>query len=109
MAGPHQLWVLDLEKDDVDAIDVFTTDGQLSQDKFVVLKDPKGLFGFQNGVPLVRKDVLTREGPAFAQTLNAVSALLTTSEMRHMNAAMSIGAKSPTAVADQFLRSHRLK
>jgi osmoprotectant transport system substrate-binding protein len=98
-----------LERDAVDAIDVFTTDGQLSEGKFVVLKDPKGLFGFQNGVPLVRRDVLSREGPAFAQTLNAVSALLTTSEMRHMNAAMSVGAKSPAAVADQFLRSHRLK
>jgi osmoprotectant transport system substrate-binding protein len=98
-----------LDKDRVEAADVFTTDGQLSLGRYVVLMDPKGLFGFQNGVPLVRKDVVTREGPAFAQALNAVSALLTTTEMRRMNAAMSVGARSPASVADEFLRRHRLK
>jgi osmoprotectant transport system substrate-binding protein len=98
-----------LDKDRVDAIDVFTTDGQLNRGRYAVLKDPKGLFGFQNGVPLVRKDVLDREGPEFAQTLNAVSALLTTSEMRRMNAAMAVGARTPTVVAGEFLREHGLK
>jgi osmoprotectant transport system substrate-binding protein len=98
-----------LDKDRVDAVDIFTTDGQLSRGGYVVLKDPKGLFGFQNGVPLVRKDVLEREGPAFAEAVNAVSALLTTMEMRRMNAAITIGAKAPAVVASNFLRSHGLK
>jgi osmoprotectant transport system substrate-binding protein len=98
-----------LDDNRVDAVDVFTTDGQLSKGKYVVLKDPRGLFGYQNGVPLVRKDVLTREGPEFAITLNAVSRLLTTGEMRRMNAAVAVGARSVAVVADQFLRSHGLK
>jgi osmoprotectant transport system substrate-binding protein len=97
-----------LDKGRIDAADVFTTDGQLSRGGYVVLKDPKGLFGFQNGVPLVRKDVVASEGPEFAATVNAVSALLTTMEMRRMNAAMTLASRSPAGVAEEFLRNHRL-
>ena len=93
----------------VEAADVFTTDGQLKTGDYVVLRDPQRLFGFQNAVPLVRKPVLTREGPAFAQTINAVSAALTTPEMQRMNAAVVLAQNSPASVADDFLRSHRLK
>jgi osmoprotectant transport system substrate-binding protein len=97
-----------LDSGDIDAADVFTTDGQLSRGGYVVLKDPRGLFGFQNGVPLVRKDVVEREGPAFTDTINRVSALLTTMEMRRMNAAMTLAARSPAGVAEEFLRNHGL-
>jgi osmoprotectant transport system substrate-binding protein len=98
-----------LDKDRIDAADVFTTDGQLSRGGYVVLRDPKGLFGFQNGIPLVRKDVVQREGQAFADTVNKVSALLTTMEMRRMNAAMTLAARSPAGVAEEFLRNHGLR
>jgi osmoprotectant transport system substrate-binding protein len=98
-----------LDKNRVDVIDVFTTDGQLSRGGYVVLKDPKGLFGFQNGVPVVRRDVLEREGPVFAETINKVSALLTTMEMRRMNAAMTLAARSPAGVAEEFLHNHGLR
>jgi osmoprotectant transport system substrate-binding protein len=97
-----------LDRNRIDAADVFTTDGQLSRGGYVVLKDPKGLFGFQNGVPLVRKDVVQREGQAFVDTVNSVSALLTTMEMRRMNAAMTLASRSPAGVAEEFLRNHRL-
>jgi osmoprotectant transport system substrate-binding protein len=93
----------------VDAADVFTTDGELISGGYVVLKDPKGLFGFQNAAPFVRRSVVVREGPVFAQTLNAVSALLTTREMQRMNAAVVVQQKTPASVADAFLRDHRLK
>jgi osmoprotectant transport system substrate-binding protein len=97
-----------LDKGRIDAADVFTTDGQLSRGGYVVLKDPKGLFGFQNGVPLVRRDVVDREGQEFVTTVNAVSALLTTMEMRRMNAAMTLASRSPAGVAEEFLRNHHL-
>jgi len=99
-----------LDSGSVDAADVFTTDGQLtSSSKYVVLRDPQNLFGFQNEAPLVRQKVLDMEGPAFADTLNQVSRLLTTSVMRQMNASVALRAQSPTVVADQFLRAHHLK
>jgi osmoprotectant transport system substrate-binding protein len=98
-----------LDKGRIDAADVFTTDGQLSRGGYVVLRDPKGLFGYQNGVPLVRKDVVQREGQAFVDTVNKVSAALTTMEMQRMNAAMTLAARSPAGVAEEFLRNHRLR
>jgi osmoprotectant transport system substrate-binding protein len=99
-----------LDSGTVDAADVFTTDGQLtSTSAYVVLKDPKDMFGFQNEAPLVRQMVIDAEGPAFADTLNAVSRLLTTQVMRQMNASVVLRGESPATVAAGFLRSHHLK
>ncbi len=99
-----------LDAGTVDAADVFTTDGQLqSSSAYVVLKDPKNLFGFQNEAPLVRQKVLDQQGPAFADTLNAVSAKLTTQVMRQMNASVVLRGESPAVVADTFLRTNHLK
>lgn len=103
----NQYEALDAGK--VDAADVFTTDGQLQGGSYVVLKDPRNLFGFQNAAPLVRQKVLDTEGPQFGATLNAVSAKLTTGAMRAMNAAVVLRGDPPAKVADQFLRSQHLK
>jgi osmoprotectant transport system substrate-binding protein len=97
-----------LESGQVDVQNVFTTDGQLLGGKFKVLADPKHVFGFQNVAPVVKQSVLTAEGPAFAQTLNAVSALLTTKAIQQMNAAVSLDKQSATNVAKQFLSANGL-
>ncbi|MGI8430194.1 MAG: glycine betaine ABC transporter substrate-binding protein [Solirubrobacteraceae bacterium] len=87
---------------------VFTTDGHLVQDRFTLLKDPRGIFGFQNVTFVVRDDVLVREGEAFSQTINAVSAKLSTQALRVMNADVDLDEQSPTAVARQFLGANGL-
>jgi len=92
----------------VDTIAVFTTDGRLSQRDYAVLTDPKNIFGFQNVAPVVNKDVLSREGPAFAQTLNAVSATLTTNAIQKMNAAVDVEHQNPADVARKFLMANGL-
>jgi osmoprotectant transport system substrate-binding protein len=97
-----------LESGQVDVQDVFTTDGQLLGGKFTVLADPKHVFGFQNVAPVVKQSVLTAEGPAFAQTLNSVSALLSTKAIQQMNAAVSIDKQSASTVAHQFLDANGL-
>jgi osmoprotectant transport system substrate-binding protein len=86
----------------------FTTDGQLSQGGYTLLNDPKNLFGFQNVTFVVRRDVLAREGPAFAQTINAVTTKLSTQALRVMNAAVVLDQQSPVAVARQFLGANGL-
>jgi osmoprotectant transport system substrate-binding protein len=91
-----------------DVANVFTTDGALRDAKVEVLEDPKNVFGFQNVAPIVSPRLLERQGPAFARTLNAVSARLTTGAMRHMNAAVDIDKKDPGEVARTFLRANRL-
>jgi osmoprotectant transport system substrate-binding protein len=92
----------------VQAADVFTTDGQLQSGKYVVLTDPKNIFGFEQVAPIVNKKTLTKEGPAFAQTINAVSAKLTTKAMQQMNGAVDLDKQSPASVAKQFLQANGL-
>jgi osmoprotectant transport system substrate-binding protein len=98
-----------LDSGDIQGGDVFTTDGQLSGGKYVVLTDPKKVFGFQNVAPVVKESVLTEQGPEFAQTLNAVSAKLTLEAIRKMNAAVDIDKKDPAEVAGSFLSANGLK
>ncbi len=86
----------------------FTTDGQLSQGGYTLLADPRNIFGFQNVTFVVRRDTLAREGPAFAETINAVSARLSTQALRVMNAAVVLDQQSPVAVARQFLGANGL-
>ncbi len=97
-----------LESKQVDVQNVFSTDGQLLGGKFKLLEDPKHVFGFQNVAPLVSQSVLSAEGPAFAETLNKVSSLLTIKAIQQMNAAVSIDKQSPAAVAKQFLQANKL-
>ncbi len=95
-----------LDSGQVDVQDVFTTDGQLLGNKYKVLADPKHVFGFQNVAPVVKQSVLTAEGPAFAETLNKVSSLLTFNAIQQMNAAVSLDKQQPAAVAKQFLQAN---
>jgi osmoprotectant transport system substrate-binding protein len=97
-----------LDTGQVQASDVFTTDPQLTTGKYVILSDPKKVFGFQNVAPIVSQKVVASEGPAFVQTINKVSALLTIPAIQKMNAAVAIDQQSPSAVARQFLQANGL-
>jgi osmoprotectant transport system substrate-binding protein len=98
-----------LDKGSVDTANVFTTDGQLQSGKYVILPDTKHIYGYQNVAPVVSSKLLAKEGPAFAQTLNAVSAKLTTHVMQQLNAAVDIQKVDPATVASKFLQANGLK
>ena len=83
-----------LDTGQVQTSDVFTTDPQLGSGKYVLLTDPKHEFGYQNVALIIKKSVLAAEGPAFAQTVNAVSALLTTKAIISMNAAVALNKQA---------------
>jgi osmoprotectant transport system substrate-binding protein len=95
-----------LESGQVDTQDVFTTDGQLLGGKFKLLEDPKHVFGFQNVAPIVKKNVVSAEGPAFEETVNKVSKLLTIPAIQQMNKAVSVEKQAPKTVAEQFLKAN---
>ena len=97
-----------LEGGQVDVQNVFTTDGQLLSGKFTLLADPKHVFGFQNVAPIVRRSVLAAEGPAFGETLDKVSSLLTIKAIQQMNAAVNVEKQTPASVAQQFLHANGL-
>ncbi|HEY3585788.1 MAG TPA: glycine betaine ABC transporter substrate-binding protein, partial [Myxococcaceae bacterium] len=62
----------------------------------------------QNVAPVVSKKVVAAEGPAFAQTLDAVSSKLTTKAVQTMNAAVSVDKQSASSVAQKFLAANGL-
>ncbi|GGW48913.1 glycine/betaine ABC transporter substrate-binding protein [Streptomyces caelestis] len=91
-----------LKDNTVQAADVFTTDPTIAREKFVVLKDPENLFGFQNVQPLVRKGELSEEG---VETLDAVSAKLDTKALLDLDAQVQLQKKDPLDVAKAWLKS----
>ncbi len=98
-----------LDSGRIDAAAVFTTEGQLANKrKYVVLSDPKGIFGFQNIVPVVSNKVLREQGPEFRRTLNDVSSKLTNGVLRDMNGAVDLQKQRPADVARRFLRQNGL-
>ena len=117
IAGLRQLYGLDrvvvkvlkigeqypaLDRGTVGVANVFTTDGQLVSGKYKLLADPRNLFAFQNVAPVIRRS-LVRSNPQIVPVIDAVSAKLTTSAMRGMNAAVVQKGQQPAAVARQFL------
>jgi osmoprotectant transport system substrate-binding protein len=98
-----------LDSGRVDVAAVFTTDGQLAGGRYVLLDDPRGVFGTQHLAPIISQAALRRYGPRLRTVLDAVSRRLTASAMRRMNAAVQLQGRSSADVADQFLRRARLK
>jgi osmoprotectant transport system substrate-binding protein len=94
-----------LAKNTVQAADIFTTDPTITKEKFVVLKDPKNLFGFANVTPLVYKSGLSKEGVA---ALNAVSAKLDTKTLLEMDVQVQLENKDPLDVAKAWLKTNGL-
>lgn len=91
-----------LQKNAVQAADIFTTDPTISKEKFVVLQDPKNLFGFENVQPLVRKGALPQKG---ADALDAVSAKLDTATLLELDTQVQGQGKDPLDVAQAWLKS----
>ena len=91
------------------AADVFTTDPQLLSTKYVQLRDPKNMFGFQHVAPVVSTKLVSENGARLTSTLNAVSRLLTVKAIAAMNRAVGINKKPADKVADAFLKANDLK
>jgi osmoprotectant transport system substrate-binding protein len=101
--GP--LTVAALRTGEVDVALLFSSAGAIQTNGFVVLEDDGQLQPAENVTPVIRLEVLERFGEGVAATLNAVSAKLTTQDLRRMNAAVAGGA-SPRSVAGRWLLEH---
>ncbi len=89
----------------VQAADVFTTTPQIITDKLVTLADPKFNFAAQNVIPLVYKPAMNS---TITDTLNAISAKLTTEALLQMDAAVILQHANYATVAAGFLKAEGL-
>jgi len=94
-----------LEDGTVQAADIFTTTPQIATDHFVTLSDPKFNFAAQNVTPLVYKKAMT---PTIIDTLNAISAKLTTAGLLQIDTAVIVNHDSYQAAAQGWLKAEGL-
>jgi osmoprotectant transport system substrate-binding protein len=94
-----------LDQHKVFCINVFSTDAQLSTGKYVVLTDPKLIFGVQNVGVVINKSIAI---PDVLKILNAVSAKLSQQAIVAMNVATQLNKRSPASVAHAFLKANGL-
>jgi osmoprotectant transport system substrate-binding protein len=99
-AGP--LTIAALTSGKVQAADVFSTDPSIISDKLVSLADPKFNFAAQNVIPLVYKPALTS---TISDTLNAVSAKLTTSALLALDVKVGVNKENYSTAAQEWLQS----
>ena len=97
-----------IERGEIDAADVFTTDPQLLRSDLVVLDDDKKLFGFQNVVPLIRDDAFAELDDDASEFLDELQSLLTLEAIQAMNEASAINRLDPAHVAKMFLDENGL-
>ncbi|MEO5610234.1 MAG: ABC transporter substrate-binding protein [Ornithinibacter sp.] len=93
-----------LKNDQVQVANIFSTDPAIAANGFVALEDTKKLYGSQNIFPLVRAD----RADEVKETLNAVSAKLTTAAIADMLKQTDIDKADPKTVAAEFLSSNGL-
>ena len=98
-----------LDSGAINAANVFTTDPQLASGKYVVLTDPKHIFGFQNIALVINTKKLNElGGQQFMNIINQVNALLTTQAIIAMNKAVAIDKQEPGTVAKTFLTANHI-
>ena len=98
--GPR---VQELDSGAATVIPVDSVSPVVGDSKYVVLKDDLGIEPTENVVPAVSQKVLDERGADFANTVNAVSAKLTTDELRELNSRVDADGEAAADVAKDWL------
>jgi osmoprotectant transport system substrate-binding protein len=93
-----------LREGNADVASAFSTDGAISTDDLVVLRDDRHFWPAYNVAPVVRQQTLDTD-PRIATVLNALAPAITDRAAARMNAAVEGGKQDPSDVADAFLDS----
>jgi osmoprotectant transport system substrate-binding protein len=92
----------------IDVAQVCTTQPEISSMNLVLLEDDKHLQPAQNMVPIVSKELADAGGSELADTLNAITAKLTTAALTQLGAAININHDEIPDVARKFLQDNGL-
>ena len=94
-----------LSKGDIDVGRVFTSQGIIAAEGWVVLEEDMPLQPAQNIVPIGRKDAMNDQ---VTQVLNALSAKITTEELATLNKQVDVDKQDPEKVATEWLTQQGL-
>ncbi len=96
-----------LNDDIVDVINIFTTDGELSDSKFKILKDDKRFYQTYFCGNVIRNDTL-KSHPELFEILMLMNDIISDEDMTKMNYLVESGQKQDFEVAREFLKSNGL-
>lgn len=96
-----------IASDQVDAINVFSTDALLLTNNLMVLEDDKIFFPPYFAATLIREETLAKY-PELEAVLNSLTDKISNDEMIAMNSAVDNDKKDPKVVAEEFLKSKGL-
>jgi osmoprotectant transport system substrate-binding protein len=92
----------------IDVAQVCTTQPEIASLNLVLLDDDKHLQPAQNLLPLARQDLVDAAPADFEETLNAITAKLTTEALTQLGVAIQINHEEIADVARQFLEDNGL-
>jgi osmoprotectant transport system substrate-binding protein len=87
---------------------VFTSDGEIGTNNWVLLEDDKKLQPSDNVTPVVNNAIVEAYGDDLAKVVNTVSASITTSDLIAMNKAVVADKQDSAKVAEDFLQTKKL-
>ena len=90
----------------IDVAQVCTTQPEIAAFNLVLLEDDQGMAPAQNLVPIVRQELMDEAGDAISETLNPISAQLTTEELTNLGNAVVINGESFEDAAAQWLEDN---
>ncbi len=104
--GP--ITVAALKKGDIQIGLIFTSDGQIAANKWVLLEDDKKLQPADPVTPIANDAVATAYGADLAKVVDGVSAKITTEDLVELNKQVDVDQKDPDAVAQDFVKTKGL-
>lgn len=96
-----------MEQKEINCMNIFTTDGQLSEANVVVLEDDKNFYPSYLCGNVVRNEILEKH-PELKEVLKKVDNLISEAEMSEMNNQVESKGKDPKDVAENFLKTKGL-
>lgn len=99
--GP--LTIAALQQGEIDVGALFTTQGIIEEEGWVVLEEDEPLIPAENIIPVARADVLTDD---VEEVLTDIAGALTTEQLTELNRRMEVDREDPEAVAEDWLTEH---
>jgi osmoprotectant transport system substrate-binding protein len=92
-----------LSEGEIDVAIIFSTDGSIAANGWVVLNDDMGLINADNIIPVVSNEVAEAYGQDMVDLVNSVSAAMTTAELTELNRRFDIDKEDADAIAADWL------
>jgi osmoprotectant transport system substrate-binding protein len=88
---------------EIDVAVLFSTDGRIVEEGWVLLEDDKGMLAADNVVPVVTQELFDAYGTSMTSVVNDVSAKLTTEALTEMNKQYDVDKESAADIAAGWL------